>query len=386
MKILIVAPQPFFSIRGTPLAVRELTNVFLKSGHTVDILTFHLGEDINANGLRIYRNKMLARYVKSIGPGFSFKKIILDMVIFPKALWLILKNKYDVVHCVEESAYFMAWFKWLRPFVFVYDMDSDIPKQLVESGKLKNKFFIKCAEFKERLVIRMADGVVTICSVFTEKIKKIDAEKPVFQIEDVSPDDNMPEEDVLTDKQVILYTGNFEKYQGVDVLIEGFIRIKAKFPDAQLLIVGGEENEVTGFKEKYNDKQIMFAGKRPISEMSKFLGIADIVVSPRIKGENTPFKLYSYLASGKPILATNIVSHTQVLKDKENAMLVDPSMDGISGGLQKLLNDNNFAQTIGLGARKLFEEKYTRKGYEEKVKKYLEFLSRQCRDLKFIKG
>jgi glycosyltransferase involved in cell wall biosynthesis len=382
MKILIIAPQPFFSVRGTPLAIKELAGIFTKERNKVDLLTFHLGQDIEMPGLRIIRNKFLKSFIKSIPPGFSFFKLVLDWIIFPKAIFLILKNKYDVVHCVEESAYFIAFFKWIRPFVFVYDMDSDIPKQLVESGKLKNKYLIKCAEFKEKLMIKSADAVVTICPVFTEKIKKICPGKPCFQIEDVSPFDDMPEDDILTDKQVILYTGNFEKYQGVEILIEGFNRIKTRFPEAELLIVGGEENEITDLKEKYECGQIVFAGKKPVSEMQKFLTMADIVVSPRIKGENTPFKLYSYLASGKAILATNIVSHTQILKDKENALLVEPDAFGIAEGLDKLLSGADYAQLIGAGARKLFEEKYTRKCYEEKVKRYLNFLSRCCdRDL-----
>jgi len=379
MKILVIAPQPFFSIRGTPIAIRELVDVFLKSGSSVDILTFHLGENIQSPNLRIFRNKIFSNCIKFIGPGFSFKKIVLGMVIFPKALWLIVKNKYDVVHCVEESAYFIAWFKWIRPFIFTYDMDSDIPKQLVESGKLKNRFFIKCAEIKEKLVIKMADAIVTICPIFTEKIKKIDPDKPVFQIEDVSPFENLPEEDILTSKQVILYTGNFEKYQGVDILIEGFNKIKEKFLDAELLIVGGEESEINDFKKRYDCVQIVFAGKRPISEMPKYLSLADIVVSPRLKGENTPFKLYSYLASGKPILATHIVSHTQVLKEKENALLVEPNINGVAEGLKKLLSDNDFSQMIGAGGRKLFEEKYTRTCYERKVKNYIDFLEKKIK-------
>ena len=59
----------------------------------------------------------------------------------------------------------------------------------------------------------------------------------------------------------------------------------------------------------------------PITEDG--LVIADLLVSPRVKGENTPFKVYTFLASGRPLLATRIPTHTQLLDD-DLAWLVEP--------------------------------------------------------------
>lgn len=351
MRILIIAPQPFFTIRGTPLAIRELASTIIKLGHRVDILTFHMGED---SGLNVYRTKLFSKIIKSIPPGFSLGKLILDLVLLPKALFLILKNRYDVVHCVEESAFFISWFKWIRPFLFIYDMDSDIPKQLGWS-------FLKGLE---KFAIKRADAVVTICPVFTNKVKRLCPGKPVFQIEDVSVADEIPQIERRDHEKRILYTGNFEKYQGVELLIEAFKTIKQ---DDTVLVLVGEEG-------KEEDNRIIFAGKRPIAEMSILMQSADILVSPRILGENTPFKIYSYLASGKPILATNIVSHTQILTNGENALLVEPTVEGIAGGLTRLLKDSDLAKRLGSGARRLFTDNYTRACYERKVKDYIVFL------------
>lgn len=351
MKILIIAPQPFFTIRGTPLAVKELAFTIIKLGHRVDILTFHLGENA---GLNVYRTSLFSKVIKSIPPGFSLGKLILDLVLLPKALFLILKNRYDVVHCVEESAYLISWFKWIRPFLFIYDMDSDIPRQLGWS-------FLKGLE---KFAIKRADVVMTICPVFTNKVKRVCPKKPVFQIEDVSISDEIPQIERKDHEKRVLYTGNFEKYQGVELLIEAFKIIKQK--DTVLVLVGAEGSE--------EDNMIIFAGKRPIAEMPVLMQSADILVSPRIKGENTPFKIYSYLSSGKPILATNIVSHTQILTNGEDSLLVEPTVDGIADGLRRLLTDDNLAARLGAGARRLFEENYTRSCYERKVKDYTNFL------------
>lgn len=358
LKILLIAPQPFFTIRGTPLAVRELAFTLIKFGHRVDILTFHLGEDLA--GLNIYRTRFLSKIIKSIPPGFSFKKLILDVVLLPKAVFLILKNRYNVVHCVEESAYFISWFKWIKPFLFVYDMDSDIPKQLAESGKIKSWFILRFVKELEKFAVKCADAVVTICPVFTDRIKQ----KPVFQIEDVSIQDDIPQIKREDHEKRILYTGNFEKYQGVELLINAFEIIKEE--NTVLVLAGGEKGD--------KGDGILSIGKRPISEMPSLLQSADILVSPRIKGENTPFKIYSYMASGKPILATNIVSHTQVLTNEMDSLLVSPTVEGIADGLRRLLKDNDLSKRLGEGAKRLFSEKYTKDCYERKVKRYVKYL------------
>lgn len=377
MKILVIAPQPFFTVRGTPLAIRELVSVFLKLGHKVDILTFHLGEDISLSGLAIYRNRIFSGLIRSVPPGFSFGKLILDLVLLPKALFLILRNNYNVVHCVEESAYFMAWFRWLKRFLLVYDMDSDIPKQLAESGKIRNWFILRFVKEMEKFALKKSSAMVTICPVFTNKVKRLFPKKQVFQIEDISISDQIQSEEVSAARKVILYTGNFQKYQGVELLIEGFRRIEKNWPGAELVLIGGEDNEVRALQEKYGDRQIIFTGKRPLSEMPRFLGMADILVSPRLTGENTPYKIYSYLASGKPILATNIISHLQILTNGEDALLIEPKVEEMINGLEKLLCDTDLSHKLAAGAKRLFEKNYTKSCYENKVKNYLNFLEEQ---------
>ena len=374
MKLLLIAPQPFFTIRGTPIAVRELISAITKLGHSVDLLTFHLGEDIQIPNLTIYRNKLFSKLIKSIPPGFSVKKFILDLVILPKALFMIIKHKYDVVHCVEESAFFIALFRWIGPFKFVYDMDSDIPKQLTESNKIKNKLLLNCIKKIEKHAINKSDCVITICPVFTDKIKKLNPNKKVFQLEDVSIKDDIKPQQNNNEKKTILYTGNFQKYQGVELLINGFIKISGKHPKAELLLVGGEPSEIETLKNKYPSNKITYAGKRPLAEMPDYLEKADILVSPRAIGENTPFKIYSYLASNKPILATDIISHSQILTNEENALLVEPKEEKIAQGLEKILNNEPFSEKIANNAKILFQENYTKQCYENKVKNYLNYM------------
>jgi len=102
------------------------------------------------------------------------------------------------------------------------------------------------------------------------------------------------------------------------------------------------------------------------SELPLFLALADLVVSPRRAGENTPFKVYTYMASGRPLVATRIPTHTQLLDDSL-AFLVEPTPEGLARGIEEALADPGAARRRAEKARALIEREYSPAQYAEKV-------------------
>ena len=86
-----------------------------------------------------------------------------------------------------------------------------------------------------------------------------------------------------------------------------------------------------------------------------------------MRGENTPFKVYTYLASGKPIVATRIATHTQLLDDSL-AFLVEPTPAGLAAGIEAALGDPAEASARAERGQRLIREEYGRDRYAEKVK------------------
>jgi glycosyltransferase involved in cell wall biosynthesis len=115
---------------------------------------------------------------------------------------------------------------------------------------------------------------------------------------------------------IALYVGNLEGYQGIDLLLEGFAA-RASASDLQVIIIGGEHQHIAAYRARAQAlgiaAQVHFLGPRPLANLSGYLRQADILLSPRILGQNTPMKVYSYMQAGRAILATNIRSHTQAL-------------------------------------------------------------------------
>jgi glycosyltransferase involved in cell wall biosynthesis len=179
-------------------------------------------------------------------------------------------------------------------------------------------------------------------------------------------------------KKNVVYAGTLEKYQGIDILISSFKEVAAKKNDVILVIVGGTKEQIEHYSklaaEKGISEKVIFTGRLPQHLAKKYISSAAVLVSPRSDGTNTPLKIYEQIASGIPLVATNIYSHTQVLDDKV-AFLVDPKPEKMADGLLVSLNSEEISKQKVQNALKLYEEKYSRKIYKEKVKYLLESLN-----------
>src|SRR5439155_7076862 len=170
---------------------------------------------------------------------------------------------------------------------------------------------------------------------------------------------------------IVLYTGTFEAYQGLDLLFDAMRLVHAARPDARLLLAGGKEEQVTGARERARtagiEDVVVFAGERPAHEIPAYLLAGNVLVSPRSRGTNTPLKIYQYLRSGKAIVATRLLTHTQVLSD-ETAVLTGASSPEFAAGILAGLTDRSRADAIGAHARELAETKYSYEAYLEKTR------------------
>ena len=162
MRILLVAPQPFYQERGTPIAVRMLVEVLCGQGHAVDLLTYHEGADLDIEGLKILRTPALPG-LRHVPIGISWKKLVCDLLISGRLLSLALTRRYDVIHAVEEAVFPAILLRSSSHARVVYDMDSMLGEQLVSKWKLLRPVQ-RALRAMERAVIRRADAVFAVCS------------------------------------------------------------------------------------------------------------------------------------------------------------------------------------------------------------------------------
>jgi glycosyltransferase involved in cell wall biosynthesis len=233
----------------------------------------------------------------------------------------------------------------------------------------------------ERFVIRRSAVVIVICPHLEGVVRQVDESARAVLIENApggehgsgtgSAADIRNELGIGATTPLIVYTGTFEAYQGLDLLFSAARLVIDDVPDARVVLVGGQPDQIDRARAQARaagvETQCLFLGQRPAADIPQFLEAADVLVSPRSTGWNTPLKIYQYLRAGKPIVATRLLTHTQVLDDSV-AVLTPADPDGFAAGILAVLRDRERARAIGHRARELADTKYTYEAYLDRTR------------------
>lgn len=378
----MIAPEPFYEDRGTLIAADLLIRVMCERGHLVDLVTYHVGEDRLRPGLEIHRIRPWPR-PGAVRPGLSVGKLWCDVFLLFKVVGLLNRRQYDLIHAVEESAFMAMVLGPLTRTPYVYDMDSSMAAQIVARHRWSRPFN-RLLHWLETLPMRGAAAVVPMCEDLA-----VTARKHCRGTVQVLSDISLVSEEVFPDEAedlraaldfqgpIIMYIGNLEPYQGIDLLLNAFRETHAVHPEARLVIIGGVELDIQRYRKLAGKlgigDSVHLVGPRPVPRLAAYMSQADILVSPRIEGTNTPMKIYSYMDSGTPIVATSLQTHTQVLSPNE-AALAPPEAAAFGAQLIRLLDDESERRRLASNARDLVRRKHSWEVFRETVHALLDGL------------
>jgi len=343
--------------------------------------------DVEMPGLRIVRS-MAPPFVSRVRIGPSWAKVPLDALLSLTALRLAVTRRYDVIHSHEEGGAIGIVLAALLRKPHLYDMHSSLPQQISNFGYGRFKGLASFFGWIERLMIKRSGVVIVICEDLDDTVKALNLPVPTVLIENAAGSGAAPSAGTgLVVRRslglgettpVVLYTGTFEAYQGLDLLYHAMRVVVTARPEARLVMVGGEPAQVAGARAAVErlglSSAVIFTGQRPADEVPAYLDAATALVSPRSSGTNTPLKIYQYLRSGRPIVATRLRTHTQVLND-DVAILTGATPDELAQGLLRALSDPS-AVAIGERARALAATKYSDEAFVEKTRRAYEVLVR----------
>jgi glycosyltransferase involved in cell wall biosynthesis len=380
MRILMIAPEPFFEPRGTPFSEYHRIRALSDLGHEVDLVTYPFGKDVSLPGLRIFR---CARppFVRGVRIGPSLPKVLLDLSLAVAACGRALRSRYDAVHSHEEGTAVGVLLSSLLGVPHTYDMHSSLPQQLTNFAYSRSRVLHWMLSALERVAVRRSKVVIVICPQLGDTVRKIDPRARPILIENAPGSGDPPEQGsgaavrrtlgMEDATPLVLYTGTFEAYQGLDLLFAAAAIARQQRPDLRLVLAGGKPAQVEKARRQAEalgaGAVVQFVGERPADEIPKFLDAADVLVSPRSTGTNTPLKIYQYLRAGRPIVATRLLTHTQVLSD-EVAILTEPTAEAFASGILRAINNPEEASRVGRAAQHLAETRYTYESYLERTR------------------
>ncbi len=378
----MIAPEPFFEPRGTPFSEFHRIRALTALGHEVDLVTYPFGQPVSVPGLRIVRS-MRPPFIRRVRVGPSFAKIPLDALLAVAVVRRALAVRYDAIHSHEEGGAIGAALAAFLRVPHLYDMHSSLPQQLTNFAFSGSRLLRALFAALERFMIRRSRAVIVICPSLEETVRAVEPAARTIVIENapgsVDEQATAAQADAVrrslglgASTPMVLYTGTFEAYQGLDLLFAAWALARRRCPaGARLVLAGGRPDQVAAARTAAERAGIadatIFAGERPAAEIPAYLLAADALVSPRSRGTNTPLKIYQYLRSGKAIVATRLLTHTQVLSD-ETAILTEPTAEGLAAGIVAALTDRERAAAVGRCARTLAETKYSYDAYIEKTR------------------
>jgi len=302
----------------------------------------------------------LARFLGRLAfwiQSFSFAK---------SAFWYAFFKKADIIYSRDvPPLFFLSFFKrnlvWEnhnRNFNFIVRrVLKKCRKIIVITKGLKDFYISKGAELDKILVA--PDGV--------------DIEK--FNI-DISKEKARQKLNLPLDKKIILYVGSFYLYswKGVDVLLNS---TKLFSNEYLFILVGGSGEEIRKIKDKYKSANILLVDHRPHRDIPYYLKAADVLALPNTAKEEislrftSPMKMFEYMATKRPIVASDIASLKEVLNN-ENAFFVRPDdPQSLAEGVKNILQNVKFADKISKQAYSDVQ-KYT---WEKRAERILGFVS-----------
>lgn len=167
------------------------------------------------------------------------------------------------------------------------------------------------------------------------------------------------------DDFIVGYAGRFESVggdKGLDMLGEAVAALSREGP-ARLGLVGGPAERVQRLQERLAGQGcppdlILYAGQVPPADVPGYLRAFDVCVIASPYNEffayyTSPLKLFEYMASGSPLVATDLPSTAEIIRDGYNGLLVPPgSAEALAGALRRLYNDRELGRRLAAQAQR----------------------------------
>ena len=366
--VLVVAPQPFYEDRGTPIAVLQVVEALSQLGYQVDLLTFPAGRPtpVAVPGLRIFRAANPFG-IRRVPVGFSLRKLALDATLV-WALWRRLRRpSYCCIHAVEEAAFPAVAFGRGRGIPVIYDMQSSLPEQLAVKAPFGSAPFQRALRACERWLLRRATVVVSS----TGLAHKVRGLAPTARgrewrfashgraVDPARVDELRYSLGIRRQSPVVVYTGTFEGYQGIPEILSAIEQVRRRVPEVSFVLVGATASDHGSLPPAVAELErvgaLRLVPRQPRTTIPEYLALADVLVSARAFGGNVPLKIFDYLAAGRAIVATDIPTHRTLL-DESRAVLV-PAADGALGtAIADLLEDPKRRTRLAAAGRQYADE------------------------------
>jgi len=298
--------------------------------------------------------------------GFYLESLLFSL----KVKILIIKHHPDIIYTREHI---LAWL--LKNFQ---------PKVFLENHVFsESRFYQKCLKNISGLIVittKLKELHQPFCQNILVATDGVDLKQFTLNISQKEARDKL---ELPLDKKIVLYTGHLYKWKGAEVLAEAAQYLPENY---QVYFVGGTKDDIIEFKSQVSPamsdsegslkSQVKIIGHRPYQEMPIWLKAADVLVmtgNPEAaisQHYTSPMKLFEYMASQRPIVASNMPSFREVL-NVSNAVLVKAGdAKALAEGIKKVGENQLLANQLSNQAYQNVQQ-YTWEKRAQNIKKFI---------------
>lgn len=366
MRILMLAACPLPWPRGTPIRIHRMAEALVERGHEVQVATYPLGHAGTSVSYRIHRVARPNGRATAL-PGPSLRKfLVLDPLVARKAARLIGKYAFDVVHAHHYEgliAALCARGKKTR-LPIIYDSHTLLASELpYYRMPMPTRAAAAIGNWLDRALPRRADHVIAV----TERMREWLSTAGGVGRDEVSLIPNGVEHDHFGvaspghpsvggwagdgEGPMVVFSGNLAEYQGVDLLLQSFARLRSAFPRARLeLVTDSDPSELLRQAAGRGLADAVSSVDADYASLPAKLAEAQVLVNPRPHCEGVPQKLLNYMAAGRPIVT--FAGSAALLKHERTGLLVaDGDVHGFADAIARVLRDPDLGQRLGRAAR-----------------------------------
>ena len=342
MKIGLVSPYDYAYPGGVMAHIYHLKNGLEENGHEVKIIAPLSGPPPNYIG-----NQGLIPLGRSVPVpvGGSTSRISLSVWLQPEIKELLKKEAFDVIHLHEPLAPIIPL------FVLHLSKSLNVGTFHAFHNSSKTYFFSKyiLKNWHNKL-----DGRIAVSKPALDFVSKyfpgnyeiipngIDFKKFSMPQREIN--------DYKDGKINILFVGRLEKRKGLKHLLVAYSKVKLQHPNSRLIVVGPGNPEPDCYRliAERSIEDVVFVGAVPSEDLPSYYQAADIFCSPATGGESFGIVLLEAMASGKPIVASNIEGYSSVMSNENEGLLVPPKdEEALTEALLNLIKDRSLREKLG---------------------------------------
>jgi len=366
MKIALVSPYDFSYPGGVNTHITALYDNFTALGHEVKIIA-PASKNVNEFGEDFIR---IGRPFP-IPASASIIRIPISLHLAPAIKKVMAEEKFDIVHLHEP---FMPM---LCSATLRFSNTVNVGTFHAAQGKPGYKFGRPVTTWKLLHRSRKLHGHIAVSRPAADYVSQfVPAEYEIIpngvDINHFRPD-VPPVEKYCDGKLNIVFMGRLEYRKGLNYLLKAFLEIKRLKPDTRLIVCGGGTRLRKRYEQWVKDvrlEDVVFTGPLNFTEQPSYYRTADIFCAPNTSHESFGLILVEAMATGRPVVASNIEGFAAVVTNGEEGLLVPPMrVRPLADALLKLLNDKQLRLKMGQKGL-VTAQKYAWEGIASRVLTY----------------